>query len=70
MVEQLLQVAGNLLNELIGHQFIQFILMLIFGPHPKNSELGMQCSQQFLWVQVQVPLRLMVPKSKLSYLDF
>lgn len=70
MVEQPLQVAGNLLNELIVHQFIQFILRLVFGPHPKKSELDMHCSQQLLSVQVHVPLWLMVPKSKLSNLDF
>lgn len=50
MVEQPLQVAGNLFNELIGHWFSQYILLLSFGPQPKRGGLGMYGSQQFLHV--------------------
>lgn len=56
MVEQPLQVTGNLLNDLIGHQFIQFILMLVSGPHPKSNESDMHRSQCLHSARGWIPL--------------
>lgn len=45
MAEQPLQVTGNLLNDLIGHQFTELILRLASGPLPKITEPDIHYSQ-------------------------